>query len=248
MAFTVRKLRKIPTKLRKLACFISFINEQGYTFHPCFYLSLKVFGRVLKNIFLFLHRPSTKQICWKSYCHSYRKRWTKDWNQNLSQKKNSLTKLFPLMMYVSFPKNPHLVLIKQSVQNDQFWLTCRKLGWRKFKFDLLISLQEVSQSLVSYWKKDELRSKVKKLKQKMDDLDKNRKAAMMTEVNKLLECSNCASVSSPQLKFLPYTCNIAVRSDSLHNKILIYYKYYMRLFKTNFFWHLKICEVKKSSY
>ena len=148
------------------------------------------------------------------------------------------------MMYVSFPKNPHLVLIKQCVQNDQFWLTCRKLGWRKFKFDLLISLQEVSQSLVSYWKKDELRSKVKKLKQKMDDLDKNRKAAMMTEVNKLLECSNCASVPSPQLKFLPYTCNVAVRSDSLH----IYYKYYMLLFKTNFFWHLKICEVKKSSY
>ena len=69
----------------------------------------------------------------------------------------------------------------------------------------------------------------------MDDLDKNRKAAMMTEVNKLLECSNCASVSSPQLKFLPYTCNIAVRSDSLHNEIRIYYKYYMRLFKTNFF-------------
>lgn len=43
-------------------------------------------------------------------------------------------------------------------------------------------MQEVSQSLISYWKKDELRSKVKKLKQKMDELDKNRKAAVMTEV------------------------------------------------------------------
>lgn len=43
-------------------------------------------------------------------------------------------------------------------------------------------MKEVSQSLISYWKKDELRSKVKKLKQKMDELDKNRKAAVMTEV------------------------------------------------------------------
>lgn len=43
-------------------------------------------------------------------------------------------------------------------------------------------MQEVSQSLISYWKKDELRSNVKKLKQKMDELDKNRKAAVMTEV------------------------------------------------------------------
>lgn len=43
-------------------------------------------------------------------------------------------------------------------------------------------MQEVSQSLISYWKKDELRSKGKKLKQKMDELDKNRKAAVMTEV------------------------------------------------------------------
>lgn len=43
-------------------------------------------------------------------------------------------------------------------------------------------MQEVSQSLISYSKKDELRSKVKKLKQKMDELDKNRKAAVMTEV------------------------------------------------------------------
>jgi hypothetical protein len=40
--------------------------------------------------------------------------------------------------------------------------------------------------VISYWKKDELRSHVKKLKQKMDELDKNRKVAIMNEVSFIL--------------------------------------------------------------
>ena len=31
----------------------------------------------------------------------------------------------------------------------------------------------------------------------------------------MLEYSNCASVPSSQLQFLPYTCNVAAQSDSL---------------------------------
>lgn len=58
---------------------------------------------------------------------------------------------------------------------------------------------EVSQSLISYWKKDELRSKVKKLKQKMDELDKNRKAAVMTEV---IEEAKKMIEASPNQKFV----------------------------------------------
>lgn len=41
---------------------------------------------------------------------------------------------------------------------------------------------EISQSLISYWKKDSLRSELKPLRKKLDDLDKAKKAAIMEEV------------------------------------------------------------------
>ena len=42
--------------------------------------------------------------------------------------------------------------------------------------------------------------------------------------NIYLEYSNCASVHSFKLEFLPYTRNVAVWSDSLRNKFHIYSK------------------------
>ncbi|KAK3086415.1 hypothetical protein FSP39_018170 [Pinctada imbricata] len=41
---------------------------------------------------------------------------------------------------------------------------------------------EIAQSVISYWRRDELRGEVKGLKKKMDDLDKAKKAMIMTEV------------------------------------------------------------------
>ena len=48
--------------------------------------------------------------------------------------------------------------------------------------DWLPGVQEVAQSIICYWKKDELRKELKGLKKKVDDMDKARKAAVMNEV------------------------------------------------------------------
>ncbi|VDI01856.1 alanyl-tRNA synthetase [Mytilus galloprovincialis] len=52
---------------------------------------------------------------------------------------------------------------------------------------------EISQSVIPYWKKDSLRGELKPLRKKMDDLDKARKAAVMEEVvqetKKMIEAS-----------------------------------------------------------
>lgn len=51
--------------------------------------------------------------------------------------------------------------------------------------------EEISQSTISYWKKDELRTELKNLKKKLDDLDRNNKAQAqqmaIENVKKLLE-------------------------------------------------------------
>lgn len=44
-------------------------------------------------------------------------------------------------------------------------------------------LQEISQSNISYWKKDEMRTNLKNLKKQLDDLDRANKAAVVNTVN-----------------------------------------------------------------
>ena len=41
---------------------------------------------------------------------------------------------------------------------------------------------DISESQISYWKKDEMRNKLKALKKTVDDRDKAKKAAVMTEI------------------------------------------------------------------
>ena len=48
--------------------------------------------------------------------------------------------------------------------------------------DLCGYLQEVTQSVIPYWQKDQLRTELKGLKKRLDDLDKARKAAVISEV------------------------------------------------------------------
>merc|ERR1712223_807900 len=48
---------------------------------------------------------------------------------------------------------------------------------------LITDLTEgISAAQISYWKKDEMRNALKALKKKIDDKDRERKAAVMTEV------------------------------------------------------------------
>ncbi|XP_067651201.1 alanine--tRNA ligase, cytoplasmic-like [Haliotis asinina] len=65
---------------------------------------------------------------------------------------------------------------------------------------LIVQLDnEVAQSGISYWKRDSLRSELKGLKKKMDDLDKARKAAVMTEV---VEQAKKMIESNPNIKYI----------------------------------------------
>ncbi|KAL4234586.1 hypothetical protein ACF0H5_006227 [Mactra antiquata] len=58
---------------------------------------------------------------------------------------------------------------------------------------------EVSQSMISYWEKDRLRTELKGLKKKMDDLDKARKAAIVAEVT---EKAKQMIADKPNMKYI----------------------------------------------
>ena len=64
---------------------------------------------------------------------------------------------------------------------------------------LLLCSQEVAQSVICYWRKDELRKDLKGLKKKVDDMDKARKAAVMAQV---VEETKHMIESSPNQKYV----------------------------------------------
>ncbi len=72
--------------------------------------------------------------------------------------------------------------------------------------------EEISAALISYWKKDEMRNKLKALKKKIDDKDRERKAAVITETanfaKTLLE-------SNPGLPFLVFELNAFAQNKAL---------------------------------
>ena len=63
----------------------------------------------------------------------------------------------------------------------------------------VLLLQELSQSIISYSEKDRLRTELKSLKKKMDDLDKARKAAVVGEVT---EKAKQMIIDNPNQKFI----------------------------------------------
>lgn len=65
---------------------------------------------------------------------------------------------------------------------------------------LIVEMDDaVSQSVISYWDKDQLRATLKGLKKRLDDLDKTRKAAVMNEV---VEQSKKLIEDNPDQKFI----------------------------------------------
>lgn len=48
-------------------------------------------------------------------------------------------------------------------------------------------MQEISQSSISYWKKDEMRTNLKNLKKQLDDLDRANKAAIVQTVSSFFQ-------------------------------------------------------------
>ncbi|CAH1779871.1 unnamed protein product [Owenia fusiformis] len=64
---------------------------------------------------------------------------------------------------------------------------------KMFTKDIVDLTEEISQAGIAYWRRDDLRNKLKMLKKKLDDVDKARKAAVMTEVveeaKKMIETS-----------------------------------------------------------
>ena len=64
---------------------------------------------------------------------------------------------------------------------------------------VILIFQEVTQSTISYWQKDHLRTELKGLKKKMDDLDKKRKTAIVAEVT---QQAKQLIADSPNQKFI----------------------------------------------
>ena len=60
-------------------------------------------------------------------------------------------------------------------------------------------IQEVTQSVIPYWQKDELRTELKGLKKRLDDLDKARKAAVISDVS---EQAKQMITEKPDQKFI----------------------------------------------
>ena len=69
--------------------------------------------------------------------------------------------------------------LKQQIDNK---LQSKDVSVKEFTKLIVQADDEISQSMIPYWKKDSLRAELKPLRKKMDDLDKARKAAIMEEV------------------------------------------------------------------
>ena len=64
--------------------------------------------------------------------------------------------------------------------------------------------EEISAAQVSYWKKDEMRNALKALKKKIDDKDRERKAAVINEV---VDLAKSILTENPNLPFFVYEFN-----------------------------------------
>lgn len=71
---------------------------------------------------------------------------------------------------------------------------------------------EVAQSVICYWRKDELRKELKALKKKVDDMDKAKKAAVMNEV---VEESKKMIEASPNQKMVVHLFNAGSNAKAL---------------------------------
>ena len=63
---------------------------------------------------------------------------------------------------------------------------------------------DISAAQISYWKKDEMRNALKALKKKIDDKDRERKAAVLTEV---VDLSKSILTQNPNMPFFVYEFN-----------------------------------------
>ena len=64
--------------------------------------------------------------------------------------------------------------------------------------------EEISAAQVSYWKKDEMRNALKALKKKIDDKDRERKAAVINEV---VDLAKSILTENPNLPFFVHEFN-----------------------------------------
>ena len=64
--------------------------------------------------------------------------------------------------------------------------------------------EDISAAQISYWKKDEMRNALKTLKKKIDDKDRERKAAVMTEV---VDLAKSILTENPNMPFFVYEFN-----------------------------------------
>ena len=72
--------------------------------------------------------------------------------------------------------------------------------------------EDISAAQVSYWKKDELRNSLKSLKKAIDDKDRERKAAVLSEV---VESAKVLLNENPNLPLLVYEFKAFAQNKAL---------------------------------
>jgi len=87
-----------------------------------------------------------------------------------------------------------------------------KLGQKEMVKLITDLTEEISAAQISYWKKDEMRNALKALKKKIDDKDRERKAAVINEV---VDLAKSILAENPNLPFFVHEFNAFAQNKAL---------------------------------
>merc|ERR1719419_1488856 len=106
---------------------------------------------------------------------------------------------------------------KAQMLDDKLEKVAATVGEAKLTQKELVKLMtelgdDISESQISYWKKDEMRNKLKALKKTVDDRDKAKKAAVMTEI---VETAKALCNANKEAPFIVYELNAYAQNKAL---------------------------------
>merc|ERR1719385_46687 len=106
---------------------------------------------------------------------------------------------------------------KAQMLDDKLEKVAATVGEAKLTQKDLVKLitelgDDISESQISYWRKDEMRNKLKALKKTVDDRDKAKKAAVMTEI---VETAKALCNANKEAPFIVYELNAYAQNKAL---------------------------------
>jgi len=99
------------------------------------------------------------------------------------------------------------IFFQKTVEDPKCALTQKEMV--KLITDLT---EDISAAIISYWSKDEMRNELKTIKKAIDDKDRARKAALLTEA---VESAKALLAANPDLPYLIYRLNACAQNKAL---------------------------------